>query len=79
MSTYPLELPNELLAEAQKLAAENQIPLAQWLMSAINAKIEAEKARTLLASYAQNADYTQFDAILSRVPEVPPIEGDELL
>jgi hypothetical protein len=78
MSTYPLELPIELLEEAQKLATENQIPLAQWLMSAISAKIEAEKARTLLASYAQNADYTQFDAILARVPEGPPIKGDEL-
>jgi hypothetical protein len=78
MSTYPLELPTELLEEAQKLATENQIPLAQWLMSAISAKIEAEKARTLLASYAQNADYTQFDAILARVPEGPPIKGDEL-
>jgi hypothetical protein len=78
MSTYPLELPIELLEEAQKLATENQIPLAQWLMSAISAKIEAEKARTLLASYAQNADYNQFDAILARVPEGPPIKGDEL-
>jgi hypothetical protein len=47
----------------------------QALMSA---KIEAEKARTLLTSYAQNANYTQFDAILARVPEEPPIEGDEL-
>ncbi len=78
MSTYPLELPTELLEEAQKLATENQIPLAQWLMSSISAKIEAEKACSLLASYAQNANYAQFDAILARVPEEPPIEGDEL-
>ncbi len=30
MSAYPLELPTELLEEAQKLAAENRMPLSQW-------------------------------------------------
>ncbi len=78
MSAYPLELPSELLAEAQKLAAEDQMPLSQWMMSAISAKIQAEKTRQLLKNYAQNADYAKFDAILARVPDVPPITGDEL-
>lgn len=79
MSTYPLELPTELLEEAQKLAAEHRMPLSQWMMSAIRAKIEAEKTRHLLQSYVQNADYAKFDALLARVPDVPPVEGDELI
>lgn len=79
MSAYPLELPPELLEEAQKLAAENRMPLSQWMMSAVSAKIEAEKIRHLLQSYAQNADYAKFDALPSRVPDVPSVEGDELI
>ena len=79
MSAYPLELPAELLEEAQKLAAEKRMPLSQWMLSAISAKIEAEKTRHLLQSYAQNADYVKFDALLARIPNVPPVEGDELI
>ncbi|MEM6597290.1 MAG: CopG family transcriptional regulator [Cyanobacteria bacterium P01_C01_bin.69] len=78
MSAYSLELSPELTAEAQKLATENQVPLSQWLTSAISAKIEAEKTRRLLESYAKKADYEKFDAVLARVPDVPPMEGDEL-
>lgn len=79
MSTYPLELPPELLAEAQKMATENQMPLSQWVMSAISAQIEAEKTRRLLESYAHKADDAKFDAILARIPDVSPVIGDELL
>ncbi len=49
------------------------------MMSAISAKIEAEKTRHLLQSYVQNADYAKFDVLLARVPDVPPVEGDELI
>ncbi len=78
MSTYPLELPAELLEEAQELASKNQMSLKQWLILAINAKIAVEKTRQLLQSHAQNADYAKFDALLAKVPDVPPVEGDEI-
>lgn len=78
MSAYPLDLSADLLEEAQKLADENQTTLKQWLISAINVKIAAEKTRLLLQSYAQNADYAKFDALLAGVPDVPPVEGDEI-
>lgn len=78
MSAYPLELPAELIEEAQKLASKNQMSLKQWLISAIDAKIAVEKTRQLLQSHAQNADYAKFDALLAKVPDVPPVEGDEI-
>ena len=78
VSAYPLELPAELLEEAQELASKDQIPLKQWLISAINAKIAVEKTRQLLQSHAQNADYAKFDTLLEKVPDVPPIEGDDI-
>ena len=77
MSTSFLELPTELLEEAQELASKDQIPLKQWLTSAINAKIALAETRQLLQSHAQNADYAKFDALLERVLDVPPTKGDK--
>lgn len=79
MSEYSLEIPAKLIAEAQKLAADRQISLSQWVTSAIEAAVEAEENRRRIESYARNVDYEKFDAILARVPDVPPIEGDEIL
>lgn len=33
----------------------------------------------LFESYAKNADDAVLDAILGRVPDVPPMEGDEII
>lgn len=79
MSTYSLELPSDLLEEAKKLATDSQVPLSQWVISAINAQIEAEKTRRLFEDYAKKADDSIFDAVLARVPDTLPVEGDEIL
>ena len=79
MSTYSLNIPPDLIAEAEKLATENRVPLSQWVTSAISAQIEAEKTKRLFEDYARKADDAVFDAILARVPDVPPMEGDEIL
>lgn len=79
MSTYPLDLPSELLEKAEKIAAKDQMSLSQWIASAISARIEAEKTRQLFEEYAKKADDAVFDAVLARVPDVPPMEGDEII
>lgn len=79
MSSYPLQLPETLLKEIQRLAKENQVSIEQWLLSAVTEKIEAEKVVRLLRSYAEKADYNRFDKILESVPDTEPIAGDELV
>ncbi|MFZ1029670.1 MAG: CopG family transcriptional regulator [Limnoraphis robusta] len=79
MSDYPLQLPQTLLKEIERLAEENQISIEQWLLSAITEKIEAQKVVRLLQSYAEKANYNRFDEILETVPDTEPIAGDELL
>ncbi|NEQ10626.1 MAG: CopG family transcriptional regulator [Moorea sp. SIO4E2] len=78
MSYYPLELPETLLKEIQRIAEENQVSIEQWLLSAVTEKIEAQKVVQLMQSYAEKADYNRFDAILASVPDTEPIPGDEL-
>lgn len=78
MSDYPLPLPNELIEEARRLAAESRVSLNQWFLGAIADKIEAERMMRSLRQYAEKVDEARLDEILARVPDVDPIPGDEL-
>ena len=42
-------------------------------------KVEWEKTRGVFGQYAARADFTRFDALMTRVPDVDPLPGDELL
>jgi 2-methylisocitrate lyase-like PEP mutase family enzyme len=68
MSSYLLQLPEELMQEIRQLAAASQIPL----------ELEVERSFSRLRQAAQIADYERFDRILARVPDIEPMLGDEL-
>jgi predicted transcriptional regulator len=78
MNAYSLELPNELLDQVQRLASKHQLSLEQWLLLAISEKVNAEQSFEVMQSYAARADYAAFDAVMAKVPDVPPMPGDEL-
>ncbi|KYC38391.1 CopG family transcriptional regulator [Scytonema hofmannii PCC 7110] len=78
MSSYPLQLPEELMQEVRRLAEVNQVTLEQWLLVAIERHVAAEQSLRHLRLAAQAADYDRFDRILARVPDVNPMPGDEL-
>lgn len=78
MTNYPLSIPNELLEEIHQLAEENEMSLNQWLLSAITKKINATKTQRLLDHYVRQENEAHFQQILARVPDVPPLLGDEL-
>ncbi|MBD2775371.1 CopG family transcriptional regulator [Iningainema tapete] len=78
MSSYPLQLPEELMQEVRRLAQMNQVPPEQWLIAAIKRHVAAEQSLSHLWLAAKSADYDRFDQILARVPDVNPMPGDEL-
>ncbi|URD48452.1 CopG family transcriptional regulator [Chroococcidiopsis sp. CCNUC1] len=78
MSSYLLQLPEELIQEVRQLAAASQIPLEQWLIAAITQQLEVERSLSRLRQASQVADYERFDQILARVPDIEPMLGDEL-
>jgi len=78
MSSYRLELPEELMQEVRLLAQVNQISLEQWLITVVERYVSAEGSLSHLREAAQAANYDRFDQILARVPDVSPIPGDEL-
>jgi len=78
MNTHTLELQGDLLESALKLAARSNVSLEQWLLAAIEAKVGVEASQRLLDQRAEKAAYEAYQTILSRVPAVHPVEGDEL-
>jgi hypothetical protein len=78
MSRYKLNLPSDLLEELQRLALDGRESLDQWLLGAIAQRLEIEKSLKILQQYAAKADDVRFRKILARVPDVPPMPGDEL-
>jgi hypothetical protein len=51
--------------------------LAQSQLAA-SEEVGADQTVHLLRSFSERVDYTRFDEILERVPDIAPISGDEL-
>ncbi len=78
MSTLSLRLPESLHAELRKLAEQEGVSINQLVASAAAEKLSALKTASYLKSRAQAGSRKDFKEILARVPDLPPIEGDEL-
>jgi hypothetical protein len=78
MSTYSLRIPEQLMREAKRIARENDTSLNQLFLAAIAEHIGTERARKVFANLAAKGKPKAFRRILDRVPDVPPVHGDEL-
>lgn len=73
-STYPLRLPAHLMERARQIAEASGSSLDQLFVAAIAEKIGGV---VTLAERAARADVGKARAVLDRVPDVPPVPGDE--
>jgi hypothetical protein len=78
MSTLSLRLPESLHRKIRELAARDDVSINQFIAMAV-----AEKTATLLtvdylADRGSRGRAALFDRVLARVPDVPPMPGDEL-
>ena len=78
MSTLTVSLPDSIRRRAETLAQSDGISFDQFVALALAEKVAVLDAGTYLAERAKRGDRKKFDDILSRVPDVPPQEGDEL-
>jgi HicB family len=79
MSTLSLRLPESLHQKIRELARRDRISINQFISAAV-----AEKAASLLTlgyleERAGRGSARLFDRVLARVPDGPPVPGDELL
>lgn len=77
-ATYPLKLPLSIKQAATRLAKEDGVSLNQWIASAVAQKVGAvESAAEFLSRRAGAATGDGFKTFLARVPDLPPVAGDE--
>jgi hypothetical protein len=78
MATLSLRLPESVHRKLAELAKSEGVSLNQLLSSAAAEKLAALMTEEYLAERAKRGSRRKFDAVLAKVPNAPPIPGDEL-
>jgi hypothetical protein len=78
MTTLHAQIPDSLMKQVNELARQEQTTVDQLVAIALAAQVSAWKATESIAARAQRADYLAFDRVMAKVPNVPPLAGDEL-
>ena len=78
MTTIEAKVPDYLAALAREAAAKEQTTLDQIIALALSAQLSAWKVRDDMNTRAQRGRPEDLRNVLARVPDVPPLPGDEL-
>ena len=78
MSSLSVRLPESLHQRLRELAERDDISINQFIATAVAEKAAALLTVDYLTARGQRANVKLMDRLLSRVPDVPPIRGDEL-
>ena len=79
MSMLSLRLPDSLHRKVRELAAKESVSINQFITIAVAEKMSALLTEEYLEERAQRADPDAVDRILARVPDAPPVPGDEVV
>jgi hypothetical protein len=78
MTKIEANVPDYLAKQALAVAQREQVPLDHIVALALSAQLAAWKGSDDMATRAKRVDFAEFDRIMARVPDVPPMPGDEL-
>ena len=78
MSTLSLRLPESLHRKIRELAERDDISINQCIAMAVAEKTSALLTVDYLEDRGRRGSPALFDRVLARVPDVPPLPGDEL-
>ncbi len=78
MKTITANVPDYLAKLAAEAADKEKISLDQVVSLALASQVSAWQVRDDMATRAKRANLADFDRILDRVPDAPPVPGDEL-
>jgi len=78
MSSLSLRLPDSLHRNLRALAERENISINQFIATAVAEKAAALLTVEYLEQRGGRANTKVIDSLLARVPDVPPIPGDEL-
>ncbi|OCB03094.1 hypothetical protein BBC27_09605 [Acidithiobacillus ferrivorans] len=78
MSNYALRVPESLLAYVRQMAAEEQVSMNQFFVTAIAEKVSALKTEAYFRERQASGDIAALDDWLVASPDRPPLKGDEV-
>ena len=79
MSALSLRLPDSLHRQVRELAERDDVSINQFIATAVAEKMSALLTVEYLEARARRGSRTHLKAILRRVPDLPPVPGDEWL
>jgi hypothetical protein len=77
MSALSLRLPESLHRKVRELAEREDISINQFIATAVAEKMAALMTLEYLEERGKRGSQAHFRSILRRVPDVPPLPGDE--
>lgn len=77
-TTLSLRLPNSLHKQAKRCAEQDGISMNQFIAIAVAEKLASLATVEYLEERAQRGSKDKFDAVLAKIPDLEPREGDEL-
>ena len=78
MKTLHAQIPDLLLQELNELAQNQGASVDHLVSLALAAQVSAWRTRESIAARAARVDWKRVDDILERVPNSPPLAGDEI-
>jgi hypothetical protein len=78
MSTLSVRLPNSLHRQLRELAGREGVSMNQLISSAVGEKLAALLTVDYLQARATHGSRRAYEAVLRRVRDIPPEEGDAL-
>jgi len=78
MTRIEIELPDSVHAKARALAKRDDVSLEDLIARTLTEKLQTLEQLEYLRERAMRSNRARFRRILARVPNVPPVPGDEL-
>ena len=78
MSALSLRLPDSIHRHIKELARKEGVSINQFIASAVAEKVSAIATEDYLQARAERANKAEFNAILTKVPQRPPLPEDAL-
>ena len=78
MSTLSLRLPNSLHEQIRQMARREGISINQFIASAAAEKMAALLTEQYIEKRAKRASRKKFQAVLNKVPNIPPENHDRM-
>jgi hypothetical protein len=77
MTTIQANVPDPLARQVQELAAQEKVSIDQLVSIALAYQVSAWRTHDTVAVRAKRGNWEDFDRVMAKVRNVPPLPGDE--